>query len=95
MMSPNPDPASSIPDFRPVFTSDNYSVQVSACEAGVGAMILLKTSHRLRRSGEFVELKLKLPTTLRAPLTIICHKRMADLPNVRIVVDLLRQQLLI
>jgi hypothetical protein len=39
-----------------------------------------------------VVLKLKLPTTLRAPLTIICHKRMADLPNVRIVVDLLRQQ---
>jgi hypothetical protein len=39
-----------------------------------------------------VELKLELPTSLRAELTIICHKRMADLPKVRIVLDLLRQE---
>ncbi|CCE11442.1 Transcriptional regulator, LysR family [Bradyrhizobium sp. STM 3843] len=92
MASPNPELAGKIPDFRPSFTSDDYSVQVAACHAGLGAMILLKTPHRLTRSGGLVELKLKLPTTLRAPLTIICHKRMADLPKVRIVVDLLRQE---
>ena len=92
MASPNPELAGRIPDFRPVFTSDDYSVQVAACRAGVGAMILLKTSHRLKRPGELVELKLALPTSLRAPQTIICHKRMVDLPKVRIVVDLLRRE---
>lgn len=92
MLSPNPELAARIPDFRPAFTSDDYSVQVAACQAGVGAMILLKTAHRLKRPGELVELKLELPTSLRAELTIICHKRMADLPKVRIVLDLLRQE---
>ncbi|MCP3475538.1 LysR substrate-binding domain-containing protein [Bradyrhizobium sp. CCGUVB1N3] len=92
MTSPNPELAARIPDFRPAFTSDDYSVQVAACQAGVGAMVLLKTSHRLKRPGELVELKLELPASLRAELTIIRHKRMADLPKVRIVVDLLKQE---
>lgn len=92
MASPNPELAGRIPDFRPAFTSDDYSVQVAACQAGVGAMILLKTSHRLTCPGGLVELKLELPTAIRAPLTIICHKRMTDLPKVRIVVDLLRRE---
>jgi DNA-binding transcriptional LysR family regulator len=92
MASPNPELAARIPDFRPAFTSDDYSVQFAACQAGLGAMILLKTPHRLKRPGELVELKLELPASLRAPQTIICHKRMVDLPKVRIVVDLLRQE---
>jgi DNA-binding transcriptional LysR family regulator len=92
MVSPNPELAARIPDFRPAFASDDYSVQVAACQAGVGAMILLKTSHRLKRPGELVELKLELPTSLRAELTIICHKRMVDLPKVRTVLDLFRQE---
>ncbi|WP_256568218.1 LysR family transcriptional regulator [Bradyrhizobium sp. CCGUVB14] len=92
MVSPNPELAAKIPDFRPTFASDDYSVQVAACQAGVGAMILLKTPHRLKRPGELVELKLDLPTSLRAELAIICHKRMADLPKVRTVLDLLRQE---
>jgi DNA-binding transcriptional LysR family regulator len=92
MASPNPELAGRIPDFRPAFTSDDYSVQVAACRAGVGAMILLKTSHRLKRPGELVELKLELPISLRAPQTIICHKRMADLPKIGIVMNLLRQE---
>jgi DNA-binding transcriptional LysR family regulator len=92
MVSPNPELAGRIPEFRPAFMSDDYSVQVAACRAGVGAMILLKTSHRLKRPGELVELKLELPAALRPSLTIICHKRMADLPKVRTVVDLLRQE---
>ena len=92
MTSPNPELAARIADFRPAFTSDDYSVQVAACQAGVGAMILLKTSHRLKGPGELVELKLELPTSLRAELAIICHKRMANLPKVRTVVELLRQE---
>ncbi|MCP3371903.1 LysR family transcriptional regulator [Bradyrhizobium cajani] len=92
MVSPNPQLAGRIPDFRPAFTSDDYSVQVAACRAGVGAMVLLKTSHRVKRPGELVELKLELPAALRPSLTIICHKRMADLPKVRTVVELLRKE---
>lgn len=92
MASPNPELAGMIPDFRPAFTSDDYSVQLAACQAGLGAMILLKPPHRITRPGGLVELKLELPTALRAPLTIICHKRMTDLPKVRIVIDLLRRE---
>jgi DNA-binding transcriptional LysR family regulator len=92
MLSPNPELAGRMPEFRPAFTSDDYSVQVAACQAGVGAMILLKTSHRLTRPGGLVELKLELPTALRPPLAIVCHKRMKELPKVRIVVDLLRKE---
>jgi DNA-binding transcriptional LysR family regulator len=92
MVSPNPELAGRIPGFRPAFSSDDYNVQLAACQAGVGAMILLKTSHRLTRPGELVELKLELPTSLRAPQTIICHKRMLDLPKVRTVLDLLKQE---
>lgn len=92
MVSPYPELAARIPDFRPTFTSDDYSVQVAACRAGVGAMILLKTSHRVKRPGELVELKLALPISIRAPLSIICHKRLVDLPKVKIVVDLLKQE---
>jgi DNA-binding transcriptional LysR family regulator len=92
MVSPYPELAGKIPDFRPVFTSDDYSVQIAACRASVGAMILLKTSHRLKPPGELIELKLDLPPSLRAPQAIVCHKRMVDLPKVRIVVDLLRQE---
>src|SRR5262245_38585713 len=46
MLSPHPELMARIPDFRPAFTSDDYSVQFAACQAGVGAMILLKTPHR-------------------------------------------------
>src|SRR5215469_8260475 len=70
MVSPNPELAAKIPEFRPAFTSDDYNVQVAACQAGVGAMILLKTPHRLARPGELVELKLKLPPTLRGSLAL-------------------------
>src|SRR6516225_12459988 len=91
-VSPNPELAARIPGFRPAFASDDYSVQVAACQAGVGAMILLKTSQRLTRPGGLVELKLELPTALRPPLAIVCHKRMKELPKVKTVVDLLRQE---
>ncbi|ARM92100.1 LysR family transcriptional regulator protein (plasmid) [Rhizobium sp. CIAT894] len=92
MLSPNPELAAKIPEFRPVFTSDDYSVQVAACQAGVGAMVLLKTPHRLERPGELVELNLEAPPASSPPLAVICHKRLVDLPKVRIVVTLLRQE---
>ncbi len=92
MVTPNPELAAKIPGFRPVFASDDYSVQVAACQAGVGAMILLKTRRRLAQPGDLVELKLKLPSAIRGSLTIVCHKRMVDLPKVRTVVDLLREE---
>ena len=92
MLSPNPELAAKIPEFRPIFTSDDYSVQVAACQAGVGAMVLLKTLHRLKHSSELVELDLKASPAFSPPLAIICHKRLVDLPKVRSVITLLRQE---
>ena len=34
-----------IPNFRPAFSSDDFNVQMSACAAGVGAMVLPKALH--------------------------------------------------
>jgi len=92
MVSPNPELSAKIPQFQPVFAADDYSVQVAACQAGVGAMVLLKTAHRLAAPGDLVELQLALPASLRAPLAIICHKRTVDLPKVRIVAELLKEE---
>lgn len=91
-LSPNPELADKIPEFRPVFTSDDYSVQVAACQAGVGAMVLLKTLHRLKHASELVELNLKASPAFSPPLAIMCHKRLVDLPKVRSVVTLLVQE---
>jgi DNA-binding transcriptional LysR family regulator len=90
MLSPNPELLDRILDFRPVFRSDDYSMPVATCQTGVGAMVLLKTPHRLELPGEIVELMPEAPPRSGPPLAIICHKRLVDLPKVRIIVILLR-----
>ena len=54
---PNPQLAALLGErFRPVFTSNDYLVQLAAVEAGVGAMVLGRKFHRLSRIGQLVEL---------------------------------------
>ena len=79
-----------IPDFKPAFTSDDYNVQIAACKAGVGAMILPQVLHHyagLRVMDELQELDIDLGPSAVGNLYVVCHKRHQHLPKVQLVID--------
>ncbi len=92
---PNPQLRAALGEgFRPVFTSNDYLVQLSAMAAGVGAMMLGRPFHRLSRAREFVELAVDLGPAGRATFHLIVAKRMVDVPRIRAVVDVLLGELI-
>jgi DNA-binding transcriptional LysR family regulator len=80
--------------FRPVFTSNDYLVQLAAVEAGVGAMVLGRRVHRLSRISEFVELNLDLGPAALTTFHLVVAKRMVDVPRIRAVADAILSQLI-
>jgi DNA-binding transcriptional LysR family regulator len=87
---PNPQLAALLGErFNPVFTSNDYLVQLAAAEAGVGAMILGRRFHRLSRIGQLVELDFDLGPAARATFHLVVAKRMVDVPRIRAVTDAL------
>jgi DNA-binding transcriptional LysR family regulator len=91
---PNPHLAAALGErFRPVFTSNDYLVQIAAVEAGVGAMVLSRRFHRLSRIGQLVELDVDLGPAARTTLHVVVAKRMIDVPRIRAVVDALLGEL--
>jgi DNA-binding transcriptional LysR family regulator len=88
--APNPQLAAMLGDrFSPVFTSNDYLVQLSAVEAGVGAMLLGRKFHRLSRVRELVELDLDLGRAAHVLIHLVVAKRMVDVPRIRAVADAL------
>ena len=79
--------------FRPVFTSNDYLVQIAALQAGVGVMILGRRFHRLSRIDELVELKMDLGPAAHATFHVVVAKRMVDVPRIRAVVEAMRAEL--
>ena len=79
--------------FRPVFTSNDYLVQLAALEAGVGVMVLGRRFHRMSRIGNFVELDLELGPGARTMFHLVVAKRMVDVPRIRAVTDALLGEL--
>lgn len=90
---PNPQLRALVPDFRPVFTSDNYLVQLAACVGGVGAMILSRRFHRLSQVDRLVELPFPLGPRGQSKMALVCSKRMALVPRVAAVIELLKKEL--
>lgn len=90
---PNPQLRALIPDFQPVFSSDNFLVQLGACQAGIGAMILSRRFHRFSAGERLVELPFDLGPRAKGPMFVVCSKRMALVPRVAAVVDLLQREL--
>jgi DNA-binding transcriptional LysR family regulator len=83
-----------IPDFQPVFTSDDFLVQLSACEAGMGAMVLPQSLYRyacLHRNPGLRELDIDLGPSAQGGLYVVCHKRHRQLPKVQLVIDYLSE----
>lgn len=90
-MSPNPELAALIPGFKPAFAADDFLVQVRACQAGLGCMLLGRARHRWSRMNlTRISIDLALP---RAALHLVSAKRALDVPRVRAVADLLAAEL--
>lgn len=84
-----------IPDFKPAFTSDDFIVQMAACKAGLGAMILPQATHRYAGLGELnalQELDIDLGTGAIGTLYMVCHKRHRHLPKVQLVMDFISRE---
>ena len=91
---PNPQLAALLGEaFRPVFTSNDFVVQLAAVEAGVGAMMLGRRFHRLSRIGHLVELPIDLGPAGRTTFHLVVAKRMIDVPRIRAFIDVLLGEL--
>ena len=90
---PNPQLEALIPGFTPAFTADHFLVQLAAAEAGLGAMVLGRVSHRFSRDSNLVPLDLSLGAHSQQTLYLVCAKSALDIPRVRRVVELLVEEL--
>jgi len=90
-LSPNPELAKLIPNFRPSFASDDFVVQQRAAEEGLGAIFLGKITHRFSKS-KLVEIALPMKVP-KSVLHLACARSALDVPRVRAVADLLAREL--
>ncbi len=91
----NQELAALIPGFTPAFTSDDYNVQIAACKAGVGAMVLPQVLHHyagLRELHALQELDIDLGPDAVGSLYLVCHKRHHHLPKVQLVMDFISRE---
>src|SRR6476619_2506703 len=91
-LPPQPMLESIIPGFVPAFTSDNCRVNLAAAEAGAGAIVLGRVTHRFSRARGLVPLDMDLGAAKRGVLCRVCAKSALDIPRVRLVADLLKEQ---
>lgn len=89
---PNPQLARLIPGFVPAFASDDYIVQLRACEVGLGAMFLGRLSHRFQKESPLVELDLDLPP-VPSSFHLVCARSALAVPRVRAVAELLAAEM--
>jgi DNA-binding transcriptional LysR family regulator len=81
-----------IPGFVPAFTSDNFLVNLAAAEAGAGAIVLGRVTHRFSRARGIVPIGLDIGPGKRGVLCLVCPKSALDIPRVRLIADLLHEQ---
>ena len=85
-LSPNPELAAAIPEFSPVFASDDFLVQLAAARAGVGAIFLGRARHRFTENGGLEELELPMPR-VQTELCLVAAKSALQIPRVRAVAE--------
>lgn len=90
---PNPQLEALIPGFTPAFTADHFLVQLAAAEAGLGAIVLGRVSHRFSRDSALVPLDLELGPYAKQVLHLVCAKSALDIPRVRRVAELIVEEL--
>lgn len=92
-VTPNPQLRALIPDFKPVFTSDNFLVLLQAAEAGVGAMVRGNVRHRFAMPSQLVPLDIPLGPYARSVTHLVCAKSALQVPRIKAVADLLIDEL--
>jgi DNA-binding transcriptional LysR family regulator len=80
-----------IPNFRPAFSSDDFNVQMSACAAGIGAMVLPKALHFHPLLNALVPINIDISAYGAGELNLVVHKRQAYLPKVQIVINAIKE----
>ena len=80
-----------IPNFKPAFSSDDFNVQMSACAAGVGAMVLPKALHFHPLLNALVPINIDISAYAAGELNLVVHKRQAYLPKVQIVINAIKE----
>jgi len=81
-----------IPDFKPAFTSDDFNVQMAACKAGAGAMVLPQAFLHYADLRKLQDLGIDLGPHAIGSLFMVCHKRYHHLPKVRVVMDFISRE---
>ncbi|QFY42790.1 LysR family transcriptional regulator [Candidatus Methylospira mobilis] len=81
-----------IPNFKPAFTSDDFIVQIAACKAGVGAMLLPQLLRGYADFRELQELNIDLDSDAPGNLYLVCHKRHHQLPKVQWVINFISRE---
>jgi DNA-binding transcriptional LysR family regulator len=91
-LPPNPQLAALIPGFRPVFTSNDFLVQMRAAEAGVGAIPLgrIRSPHAVPTT--LVELALPFGA-VRSSMQLVGARSSLAIPRVRAVAERLADEL--
>lgn len=92
-LPPNPQLEALIPQFVPAFTSDHFLIHLAAAEAGAGAMVLGKVTHRLSRKSSLVPLEIDLGPHRFQEIHLVCAKSAYEIPRIRCVADLLVEEL--
>lgn len=92
-LPPNPALAELVPGATPVFTSDRILVQLAACEAGLGAMVLPRFRHRFSRPNGLVPLPVDLGRFGVGALHLVAARSALDIPRVRLVAELMEREL--
>lgn len=92
-LPPQPLLESIIPGFVPAFTSDNILVNLAAAEAGAGAIILGRVTHPFSKSRGIVPLDMDMGAAKHGVLCLVCPKSALEIPRVRVVADLLCEQM--
>lgn len=82
-----------IPNFRPVFASNDYLAQLRALTLGLGAMILGRTQHPDQCTGPLYEVRVDLPLP-KTEFFLVCAKTMRWVPRVQAVLQELRAKML-
>lgn len=91
-LPPNPQLAARIPDFAPIFTSNDFLVQLRAAEAGVGAIILDRGRRKQKHPSLLVELDIDFGR-LTSTSYLVCARTSLNVARVKAVADLLVAEL--
>jgi DNA-binding transcriptional LysR family regulator len=83
---------SHIPDFQPVFTSDDFLVLLAACRAGVGVLPLANAISHSKNTASLVPISLAGFPQVVSELFLVGHKRHRHLTKLQPVINLIQAQ---